>query len=210
MLVGMHQTRGPGRPPKLTRDAVVGAAEEIVRRDGVDALTMRSVAVALGASPMSLYRHVGGKDELLVLLLDRAARQIVAPDLPADPRERLTALCTLLHDELVPRPWAVRVLAAGNLVGPSVLWLIEDITASFAACGLDPDAAYDAYRVVWRFVVGELVVRQSARTEPAQSRQVLGEVDASRYPALAAVAHPRTTETFGPGLEALLDGLTRG
>lgn len=47
---------------------------------GVDALSMRSLAEALGASPMSLYRHVRNKEDLLFgiasLALDRIQLEI--------------------------------------------------------------------------------------------------------------------------------------
>lgn len=200
-----------GRPPKLSRDAVIDAAERIVERDGINALTMRAVGVELGASTMAVYRYVNQKDELLVLLLDRAARQIKRPPLPHDPRKRLGVLCRLLYEELDPRPWAVRVLASGNLLGPSVLWLIEDIVASFVACGLAPSSAYRAYRVVWHFIVGELTVKHNLREAAADRpfERVLRGLDPAEFPTLAAVnrAEQRTADTFEPGLEALLNGL---
>lgn len=188
---------------------MVAAAELIVERDGIEALTMRAVGAELGSSTMAVYRHVSGKDELLVLLLDRAARRIRVPELPEEPRARLSVLCRLLHDELAERPWAVRVLASGGLIGPSVLWLIEDVTASFAALGLDATAAYRAYLVVWHFIVGELTVRQNRRDQPSDRpvERIIRELDPAEFPTLTAADRQRPMDTFGPGLEALLDGL---
>ena len=204
--------RKGGRPAKLSREAVVDAAQAVIDREGVDGLTMRAVGAEVGAPAMSLYRHVGGKDELLVLLLDRAAAQVPRPQLPDEPRERLAVLCRLLHDELAVRPWAVRVLASGNLIGPSVLWLIEEITAGFRGCGLDTSSAYRAYRVVWRFVVGELTVAASSGAQRSQSAEVLDDLDPERFPSLAAAREElgghAPAGTFEPGLAALLDGLT--
>ena len=211
MSANANDTPKGGRPAKLSREAVVDAAQAVVDREGVDGLTMRAVGAEVGAPAMSLYRHVGSKDELLVLLLDRAAQQVRNPQLPGEPRERLAVLCRLLHDELAVRPWAVRVLAGGNLIGPSVLWLIEEITASFRSCGLDARSAYRAYRVVWRFIVGELTVATSSGAR-SQSAEVLDDLDPERFPVLARAREElggRTPEgTFEPGLAALLDGLT--
>jgi hypothetical protein len=61
-------SRRAGRPARLSREMVVAAAEEVVRREGVDALTMRRVARELGSSTMALYRHVRDRDELLAEL----------------------------------------------------------------------------------------------------------------------------------------------
>ena len=50
---------------KITRDAVLAAALEIIDRDGTDALSMRGLARALDRDPMILYRHAPGKAALL-------------------------------------------------------------------------------------------------------------------------------------------------
>ncbi|MBE1537677.1 TetR/AcrR family transcriptional regulator [Actinomadura algeriensis] len=64
-----------GRPPVLTLDAIVTAAvataDELARTEGLEGLTMRSIATRLGVGTMSLYRYVPGKGELLDLMLDR-------------------------------------------------------------------------------------------------------------------------------------------
>jgi AcrR family transcriptional regulator len=60
--------RRVGRPPRLSRDAVADAAEAIIEREGVDALTMRRLARELDSSTMAVYRHVRDRDDLLVLL----------------------------------------------------------------------------------------------------------------------------------------------
>src|SRR6267143_6479832 len=91
-------SRRAGRPPRLSRE--------------------------LGSSTMALYRHVRDRDELLLLLLDRAAAKLPRPRLPRDPRQRLLVLFKFLYDGLDRSPWVVRVLVNGDLMAPSVLWLI--------------------------------------------------------------------------------------
>ena len=62
---------GPGRPPRqrgLSQAAIVDAALEIIDLEGLDALTMRTVAHRLGTGPASLYAHVGSKEELIELV----------------------------------------------------------------------------------------------------------------------------------------------
>ena len=61
--------RAERRP--LTRDAIVEAALTLLDRDGLSGLSMRKLAQELGAGAASLYWHVGNKEELLSLLLDR-------------------------------------------------------------------------------------------------------------------------------------------
>jgi AcrR family transcriptional regulator len=75
---------------------VADAAEAIIEREGVDALSMRRLARELDSSTMALYRHVRDRDDLLVLLLDRLAADLPRPRLPRDPRRRLLALFKVL------------------------------------------------------------------------------------------------------------------
>src|SRR3954453_3457632 len=64
-----ESARGERRP--LTRDAIVEAALALLEREGMQGLSMRKLAQELGAGAASLYWHVGDKEELLSLMLDR-------------------------------------------------------------------------------------------------------------------------------------------
>lgn len=61
-----------GRPAELDVEQVVRAAVELADRDGLAGVTLAKVAKELGYTTMSLYRHVGSKEELLVLMGDAA------------------------------------------------------------------------------------------------------------------------------------------
>jgi len=68
----------------LSLGRIVAAAVDLADADGLDAVTMSRVATALGFTPMSLYRHVGGKEELLLHMQDLA---IGPPPAALDPVE---------------------------------------------------------------------------------------------------------------------------
>jgi AcrR family transcriptional regulator len=210
--------RRVGRPPRLSREAIVDAAAAVVAAEGIDALTMRRVADELSASPMAIYRHVRDKDELLVALLDRLAAAVPRARLPDEPQARLLAACRLMRDGLAEHPWIVDVLAAGDLIAPSILWVMEEIVAGFVACGLDHAAAADGYRAVWQFTVGELMIhrgldRMRALGRPPYVLGVLTSVDPAELPTLAALApywaSAREHDSYDVGLRALVDGLLR-
>jgi AcrR family transcriptional regulator len=209
-------TARPGRPPRLSQDAVIAAARTIVERDGVQALTMRAVAREVRSSPMSLYRHVRDKDEMLVLLLDQLASELPRPRLAREPRRRLLEACHAMRDGLAQHPWVVDVLAQGDLIAPSILWLMEEIVAGFLALGLSEAQAADGYRVIWQFTVGDLIVRRgiervSALGRPPFVLTVLTSVQPDEHPALAALAPhwaaARGRDTYDIGIAALVDGL---
>ncbi|WP_158607919.1 TetR/AcrR family transcriptional regulator [Nocardia panacis] len=202
--------RRRGRPAKLSLEAIVAAAEEIVGSEGVGALTMRRVADRVGSSPMAIYRHVRDKDELLLTLLDRVAARVERPELPADPRERLTALWRLIYDTLTEHPWVVAVLAGGDLAGASILWAVEEILRALLDCGLSRQQAAAAYRAVWQYTVGVLTIRiamaGSAMDRPSGQLRILASVD---LPLIAAFAAdwPHPWDNYDYGLGRLLDGL---
>jgi AcrR family transcriptional regulator len=68
--VAAHPQRGPKR--ELSIEAIVDTAVVIADEKGLAAVSMSSVASALGFTTMSLYRYVSSKDDLLLLMQDRA------------------------------------------------------------------------------------------------------------------------------------------
>lgn len=198
-----------GRPARLSRTRIVAAAEEVVRADGITALSMRRVAGELDSSPMALYRHVDGKDDLLGLLLDHIAHDLRRPPPSDDPRRTVTRIATITHDWLVAHPWAIDVLPAHRM-GWSVAWIVDDILAAFLSAGLSQAAAARAYEVVWHHLVGELMTTHSSQaTSSAQAAPTPRSTD--EHATVARLAHDmavvRAHDQYLHGLAALLDGL---
>src|ERR1700688_3166740 len=54
----------------ITLDRIIAGALELIDREGLGALSMRNLATELGTGTTTLYRHVAGKDEVLVLVAD--------------------------------------------------------------------------------------------------------------------------------------------
>ena len=193
------------------------AAAAVIAREGMDRFTIQRLADELHSSPMAIYRHVRDKDHLIVLLLDKLVRDLPQPDMPADPRQRVLLAFQVMRDGLVQHPWVVEILSAGDLMAPAVLWLMEEIVAGFVACGLSLEQAAAAYRMLWRFTVGDLVIRDAtARRTPQLGRQpfqlsLLQGVAAQELPALAAASQywsaARGRETYAEDLAQLVDGL---
>ena len=74
-----HRNEGD---PELTRERIVAAAVRVADAEGLAQLSMRRIASELGAAPMSLYRHVNGKDELLVSMMDSVLGEDPLPARP--------------------------------------------------------------------------------------------------------------------------------
>jgi len=205
-----------GRPPTTSREQILEAARVILDRDGWEKLTIRRLAAELGVGATTLYHHVRDKDDLLIQLLEHYARQLPRPGLPADPRDRIVAAATVLHDALAAWPQAVEVLTADDLLGESALWMIEAIVGGALGCGCAPERAVELYRSIWYYTVGEILVRARAGRRAAEDRPryrdtVFANLDESRFPGLAAVGDRwpelAARDTYRAGLRALVDGL---
>ncbi|MFF7351364.1 MULTISPECIES: TetR/AcrR family transcriptional regulator [Streptomyces] len=211
--------RTTGRPARISRAEIIRTALRIVTEEGVNRLTMRRLATEIGSTPMALYHHVRDKEELLVLLLDdyaaRALRRPAAP--PADPRERVIAAATAIHEVLSACPWTVDVLTADDLLSTSALWHVEQIVDGLTECGLSLDDAVHGYRTIWYYTAGEIVVRATAARRratddrPTYRDRVFTDLDPTELPRLAEASSrwgPLTAEnTYATGLKALLNGL---
>ena len=104
----------PAKGPKrgLSLDRIVAAAVKAADADGLEAVSMSRVAVDLGAAPMSLYRYVASKDELLDLMIDLATGQPPA-DPVADWRVGLTRWAEAYRAVLNRHDWILRLPAEG-------------------------------------------------------------------------------------------------
>jgi len=129
-------TKGP--KPGLSLERIVDAAVALAQAEGIGAVSMARVAGELGSSPMSLYRYVAAKDELLALMVDAALGPVPPPPPEEDWRAGLTRWAWGYHDAFRRHPWALHV-PSGPAVTPNLTAWLEDGLQSLAATGL-PEA----------------------------------------------------------------------
>ena len=107
-------TKGPR--PALSLERILAAAITVADRDGLDGVSMARVAAEVGSAPMSLYRYVATKDELLLLMVDAA---LGLPPEATDGaaasgwRAGLEGWGTAVYDRYLRHPWAVQVPISG-------------------------------------------------------------------------------------------------
>jgi TetR/AcrR family transcriptional regulator, tetracycline repressor protein len=80
--------------------AITDAALRLLRRDGIDALTMRSLADELGVRASTLYHHVRSKGQLLDLLGAQAFRSLPRAHGGYDQVGDLAARLAVLHEDV--------------------------------------------------------------------------------------------------------------
>lgn len=207
---------------KVTRELVLATALELIDRDGVDALSMRRLAAALGRDPMILYRHASGKAELLDGVVETVLAQLQVD--PADPdwAGQLRAVArgyrvlALAHPNVVPL-LVTRPLATPLALRPhGTLRPLENLLALLTSAGFSGPDALHIYRAFFGFLNGHLLNELQELVEnPDETddllrlglhRLPLGEFPLLRSLAHALAAYDGATE-LESGLDILLTGL---
>ncbi|MEJ3653241.1 TetR/AcrR family transcriptional regulator [Actinomycetes bacterium KLBMP 9759] len=207
-----NRVRGRFSPAgSLDRARIISAAMRVVQRDGVEVLTMRRLADELGTAPMSLYRHIADKRELLMELLDEVARQVSDRPLPAspDPRTRLIETVTEVHRVLEANRWVVQAVLAVEGLPPSSLRLSEHVFAAMRAAGLEERTAVAAHAAIWHYTWGNVFFGHlTAVTAQAYDQQEpAGRVE---YVELAHVMPSMVELTSGDVFRAGLVAMVQG
>ena len=139
----------------LSRDRIIGVAVEYADANGVEQLTMRSVAEALGCAPMSLYNHVANKSDLLAAMVDVVAAEIdLAPETAdGDWRDAMRAISEAAHHVLRRHPWVVTEWTV-QMPGPARIDFMEAILRILTEAGLSEELVYHGYHAVTMHIVG--------------------------------------------------------
>jgi AcrR family transcriptional regulator len=216
--------RGP--VPEHSRAEIAQAAMTLADQGGLAAVTMRSVAAAIGTGPASLYRYVSTRDEILELMADEAAGEYRFGPPPAEPAEAgLLALARQARRIFRRHPWLLDLPSVGGLPGPNAIAFTEQVLAVLDRTGLTSRARLETVGIFTG------LVRLLARTEADQQRagQQLADwqgalagylvtaVSGGRYPHLAAALAGQGADQvsadddlFDRALTRILPGLLAG
>jgi TetR/AcrR family tetracycline transcriptional repressor len=182
------------RATPVTRAELLDTALGIVDSDGLDALTMRRLADALGVEAMSLYHHVPNKESLLDWLVERMRSEMkIGPPSP-DWRDTMAGILVEYR----------RVLSAHPNMLPLATRRTDHVSTSglrfLIESGLTPESAVELYQSLIAFAVGFSTVGSSS-----------GAADWAGAPdELVDRSRDWRAETFSRGLRILMDGYWAG
>jgi AcrR family transcriptional regulator len=203
--------RRRGRPAKLSRQGILAAAVALIDRDGVESLTMRTLAGALGVEAMSLYRHLASKEALLDGVAEQLLGEIQPRGVSSDWTEGVRGFARSVRGLAHEHPRAFALLATRALDGRGSLQPVEDLLASLRAGGFTPARAVAAYRVVAAYTRGYALseIAGFSFDEATLTAEALGE----RFPTIRALGRHLASEpgrgSFQAGLELIISGLRR-
>jgi len=200
----------PARAQPVSRDEVVETALRLVEEHDLSALTMRRLAAELGVAVTSIYWHVGNRDALLDLLVERLLADMggVRPS-GRTPRARIASLLRQWRQRLWDRPHLIAVAHERGLTGAMFQPVQAALARELAAVGLHGEAAALAVRTLQVQVTASIVLQRAARRGPATTPTDPSAWQDRTDPELvAALSEPLDYDAvFTLGVEALLDKL---
>jgi TetR/AcrR family tetracycline transcriptional repressor len=205
------------RADPLTTEAIVDAALRVLDAEGLDALTMRRVADELGASAASLYWHVGSKDGLLDVLLDRVIGEIQIPEPePERWQEQLKEVALAMRATILAHRDIVRISIGRIPMGPNALRHTERVLAILRSGGVPDELAVHGQLLLFSVVNGFTMDETGQGGEPPpemppieeiarQVRDYMAALPANAFPNLVAVADHFTITDQDRRFELLID-----
>ncbi|MFD0760047.1 TetR/AcrR family transcriptional regulator [Arthrobacter ulcerisalmonis] len=159
----------------LSRQRMVEEAVRLADTEGVDGLSMRRLAGALGAGAMSLYHYVANKDELLDAMIDVVFDEIELPPEETDWRSAMRHRAISARQVLARHPWAIGLMESRTSPGPANLRHHEAVTACLRRAGFSVLMATHANWLLDSLVYGYALQEASLPFDTAAEFAGMGE-----------------------------------
>lgn len=231
LLWGVQEPGKRGPKPRFSTEDVVQAAITLADREGLGALSMRSVAQEVGVSPMAIYTYVRAKTDLLDLMYDRILTDGADPPRGLGWRESLEFMARERWRLAQRHPWLLGLALHRPPLGPNLLSRVEGVMAALDDAGLTALQKGLVVDTLRNFIEGALHEAREARS--AEQRSGLSDeqwlaivepalrerLDPERFPQLIRLAQARAeqreqrhaaldpTHRFEQGLQVVLDGI---
>jgi TetR/AcrR family transcriptional regulator, tetracycline repressor protein len=205
-----------GAAVQLSKEQVLAAALGLLDEVGLDQLTMRRLAAALGVQNGATYWHFRSKQDLLETMADTLLTELTA-GLAAKRSwdERITELARRLRGALLSRRDGARLFSAAFFPLPNALAYGEAMIATLREGGLSSRDAAGAADTLTYYVVGHTIEEQLAAALPGSGHDATARLTSAvdpklhphMYAALAHIPAPHHQEHFDYGLHLVVNGI---
>ncbi|NJR37802.1 MAG: TetR/AcrR family transcriptional regulator [Leptolyngbyaceae cyanobacterium CSU_1_4] len=201
----------------LSRERVLRAALCLADEGGIESLSMRKVAQALGVKAMSLYNHVANKDDMLDGIVDIVVSEIEVPSLDLDWKTAMRRRAISAHEVLLRHPWATMPLVSRINVGSAMLRYVDATLGCLREAGFSYELADHAWNAIdshiYGFTLQELNFPLKAEEYAETAKSFISYIPADQYPYMNRLSHYVIEgrydglHDFEFGLELILNGL---
>jgi len=222
---GARPTRGP--QPAFSRDSIAAAAVKIADAEGIEAVSIRRVAVEIGSGATSLYRYISKKNELLDLMADAVLPKYTLPKSSGNWRKDLKKIAFQNRKMILEHPWMISISAFRSSLGLNTLHWLEVTLHVLDDHGLNIDEMIVVSNTLLAFAkgyaAGEIAEREASRLSGLSREQWMSSrahhtraiLETGEFPMFsrivkdAAAPHdPQSAEHgFSLGLDHILDGV---
>ena len=186
------KTEKKTRAAALTRERIVAVAVQLADADGLNGLSMRTIACELGTAPMSLYRHVANKEDLLDAMIDLVFSEADVPSGQPDWKSEMRDRAKATRAALSRHPWANGLMETRTRPGPANLSYHNAFMGCLREAGFPFRQAVHAYNTVQSYTYGfclqEMELEFDTPEESAELAAAELGGDAEEYPYIAEVA----------------------
>jgi AcrR family transcriptional regulator len=197
-LIEKRETRVP-----LNKARVLAAAVAFADKDGIDALSMRTLSQVLGVVPMALYKHVASKDELIGEMIDVVIGEIEPPVAGLGWQAAVRRRILSARDALLRHPWTSSAMEGRSTPSMTVLAYMDSMIGMVLSGGFSPDLAHHCMHALGSRMYGFSQELYTGSQGPAPEGEAARQM-AMMFPHIVAVAslaeHDRGT-TVGPGCD---------
>jgi AcrR family transcriptional regulator len=138
----------------LSRERVLQAAIALADEAGIESLSMRKLAQALGVEAMSLYHYFANKDAILDAMLEVVFSEYEPPASDADWRAAMRRAAISAHHTLLRHPWACGLLMSPTSPSLAQLRWMDTVLGRFRSAGFSPEMTHHAYHALDSHIVG--------------------------------------------------------
>jgi len=185
----------------ISRERVVDTAIALVTERGFEQMTIRNLATVLGVAPMTLYRHVRDKNDLLDEVVDRLFARVWRPHSSVqDWRAWICEVADNLRRFLVEQPAALHVYLAHPVVSPTAITRMEATLQVLRRVLRDEHQARQAYAAIHTYTIGFAALEAS--------RAAWHPHDQPKNDLAHQLAAYTTAQQFAVGLNYLLTGIS--
>jgi AcrR family transcriptional regulator len=183
------EQRQPRAP--LSRERALSAAIAIADADGIDSLTMRKLAQALGVEAMSLYHHVENKSDILDGMVDMVFAEIELPPEGGDWKAGMRLRAESVRAVLTRHPWALSIMESRTSPGLATLRHHDAVLGCFRSGGFSVVMAAHGFSLLDSYIFGFVMQELNLPFDDADD---LKEVVGAIMPQLSSVDFPHLVE----------------
>ncbi len=206
---------------RLTAELVIQGAVALADEIGMAAFTIRKLAEAIDAKPMTIYHHVPNKEAIIDGMVDHVFSEIDLPPEDLGWREAILVRSHSMREVLARHPWASPLMESRTTPGLATLQHHDAVLGCFRRAGFSFELTGHAYAVIDAFLYGFALQEASL---PATGGEELSELAKEMAKQMPADLFPHLTEftvshilqpgydfgnEFDFSINLVLDGLQR-